>query len=543
MNNNKEDLFTCPNCGESFTLAQWVGHNQVVVNKFLATKANEIVKEKEKEIIKQKDAELESKIKSNEVTYKTQINQINLNNAKVINGLESAIKEKDIALKNLTDNQAREIATSKVKAENEFKDQINVLKQTIADLNNKLSTLEKDANTKLTNLTLQKNSEFESKMKTNEVTYKAQINQINIDNSKKISSLEGIIKEKDIALKNLTDNQVKEIEISKVKIENQYKDKLNYLNENITSLKNTLESTIAQKDSDKELTVAKLTQEYSDKLSKKNEEISTLKQLNSENRIIQNKTKGENWEREVENALCASFDYYDKIEKINNTVDAQKADYLQVVRDPNKNEIGRIVYEVKNAHWSDAWIPKLVQDAANSKAKYGILVTANFSDKFHLDVGFKKSDDYDNIWIADPLSFIFVAQIIRKMIEVENGFEVAKKKLTDNSNAQMYQEYMDTVDKLKDYMSFQLPNYIKSFKKELGDLEKIENSLNSNATKISKLRIKMEKDFNKEVKTYLEKISNQRVIFEEELDVKNKAGIPENNIINENSNNLNKDIN
>jgi len=530
MNNNKEDLFTCPNCGESFTLAQWVGHNQVVVNKYLAAKANEIVKEKEKEIIKQKDAELESKMKSNEVTYKTQINQINLNNAKVINGLESTIKEKDIALKNLTDNQAREIATSKVKAENEFKDQINVLKQTIANLNNKLSTLEKDANAKLTNLTLQKDSELESKMKTNEVTYKAQINRINLDNSKKISSLEGIIKEKDIALKNLTDNQGKEIEISKVKIENQYKDKLNSLSENITSLKNTLESTIAQKDSDKELTVAKLTQEYSDKLFKKNEEISTLKQLNSENRIIQNKTKGENWEREVENALCASFDYYDKIEKINNTVDAQKADYLQVVRDPNKNEIGRIVYEVKNAHWSDAWIPKLVKDATNSKAKYGILVTANFSDKFHLDVGFKKSDDYDNIWIADPLSFIFVAQIIRKMIEVENGFEVAKKKLTDNSNDQMYKEYVGIVDKLKDYMSFQLPNYIKSFKKELSDLEKIENSLNSNATKISKLRIKMEKDFNKEVKTYLEKISNQRVVFEEDLDIKSTIGIPENNI-------------
>jgi DNA repair exonuclease SbcCD ATPase subunit len=233
-------------------------------------------------------------MKSNEVTYKTQINQLNLDNAKIINGLESAIKEKDIALKNLTDNQAREIATSKVKAENEFKDQINALNQTIADLNNKLSALEKDANARLTNLTLQKNSELESKIKTNEVTYKAQINQINLNNAKVITGLESTIKEKDIALKNLTDNQVKEIEISKVKIENQYKDKLNALNENITSLKNTLESTIAQKDSDKELTVAKLTQEYSDKLSKKNEEISTLKQLNSENRIIQNKTKGEN---------------------------------------------------------------------------------------------------------------------------------------------------------------------------------------------------------------------------------------------------------
>jgi recombinational DNA repair ATPase RecF len=135
-----------------------------------------------------------------------------------------------------------------------------------------------------------------------------------------------------------------------------------------------------------------------------------------------------------------------------------------------------------------------------------------------------------------------VAQIIRKMIEVENGFEVAKKKLTDNSNAQMYQEYMDTVDKLKDYMSFQLPNYIKSFKKELSDLEKIENSLNSNATKISKLRIKMEKDFNKEVKTYLEKISNQRVVFEEELDVKSTAGIPENNSTNSEINSPNKQI-
>jgi len=51
----------------------------------------------------------------------------------------------------------------------------------------------------------------------------------------------------------------------------------------------------------------------------------------------------------VENELYRSFGYIDKIEKITKSIDAQKADYLQIVRDSNGNELGKIVYEVKNA--------------------------------------------------------------------------------------------------------------------------------------------------------------------------------------------------
>jgi len=65
-------------------------------------------------------------------------------------------------------------------------------------------------------------------------------------------------------------------------------------------------------------------------------------------------------------------------------------------------------------------------------------------------------------------------------------------------------------------MSFDLPRFIKSFKKQIHDLESVENSLNRDVTKISKVREVLERKFNREVKDRLEKISNTRVNFESE---------------------------
>jgi hypothetical protein len=122
-----------------------------------------------------------------------------------------------------------------------------------------------------------------------------------------------------------------------------------------------------------------------------------------------------------------------------------------------------------------------------------------------------------------------VAQIIRKLIEVENNFDAAKKQLTANSDKEMYGKYIDTVNELEEYMTYELPKFIKSFNKQVSDLEAVENSLNKNVAKISKVKDVLSKKFNKEVKERLEKITDKRVIFEEDLDVKTTAGVPEDN--------------
>jgi hypothetical protein len=76
-------------------------------------------------------------------------------------------------------------------------------------------------------------------------------------------------------------------------------------------------------------------------------EIEDLKIANAQNKILQSKRKGENFEHEVEGDLRKAFGDRDVIEKI--TTGDKKADYLQSVVDPFGNDIGKIMYEVKNA--------------------------------------------------------------------------------------------------------------------------------------------------------------------------------------------------
>jgi len=474
------------------------------VNEYIAQRVNQALKIKEQEIASLKDAELKSAVQKSEIKYKDQINELN---------------------------------------------------NMIAELNNSLDNVKKEAINKLKELTIQKDSEKNlsiEKIKSSiandkqiqEIEFQKKLSAIQLKNATDLNALNGLLKEKQNQIDTLTKHQELEIASSINKVQLQYKDQINNLqntitelNGNIISVKKEANSKINEltikKDSEKNLSIEKMTTAYEAKIasikSSAQEEINELKVKNAENRILQSKTKGENWENEVENELRASFGYIDKIEKITKSTDAQKADYLQIVRNSQGQEIGKLVYEVKNARWSDSWIPKLVQDVANNKTKYGILVTSSFSEKFHLDVGFVKSPDYENIWIADPWSFIFVAQIIRKLIEVENNFDAAKKQLTANSDKEMYGKYIDTVNELEEYMTYELPKFIKSFNKQVSDLEAVENSLNKNVAKISKVKDVLSKKFNKEVKERLEKITDKRVIFEEDLDVKTTAGVPEDN--------------
>ena len=125
----------------------------------------------------------------------------------------------------------------------------------------------------------------------------------------------------------------------------EFKDLLNQKETEISKVKNTLESFEISKQSalieQKDL----LTQKHLGEVKQLTEKIVELEKANLLNKVIQNKTKGENFEHEVEGELRKVF-FEDIISKI--TSQQKKADYLQIVRE-NNLEIGRIVYEVKNA--------------------------------------------------------------------------------------------------------------------------------------------------------------------------------------------------
>ncbi|WP_339033506.1 DUF2130 domain-containing protein [Spiroplasma endosymbiont of Cantharis rufa] len=156
---------------------------------------------------------------------------------------------------------------------------------------------------------------------------------------------------------------------------------------------------------------------YEEVISLKEKEITDLKVANATNRILNNKTKGENWENEVELELrkLASLTG-DEINKITRT--GTKADFLQIVRE-KELDLGKIVFECKNGEWKDSWEPKLTEDMAKEGANYAVLVATSTNEKFK--VPFLVSQKNKNILIADPDSFVFVSSMVRKLILIESN--------------------------------------------------------------------------------------------------------------------------
>ncbi len=85
-------------------------------------------------------------------------------------------------------------------------------------------------------------------------------------------------------------------------------------------------------------------------------------------------TQGEVFELELEKILRNEFPA-DLIKEVPKGI--RGADLIQVVIDKFGRTCGSIIWEVKNAKWSDSWISKLKEDQRLAKANISILVTAN----------------------------------------------------------------------------------------------------------------------------------------------------------------------
>ncbi|WP_338984433.1 DUF2130 domain-containing protein [Spiroplasma endosymbiont of Diplazon laetatorius] len=252
--------------------------------------------------------------------------------------------------------------------------------------------IERDIEQKLTQI-LKK--EFELKMDSEK-------KQVELNKQSEISELEKTIAKlkSDISNSDLINSQ--KLETLKIQLESNNKLLLNQLE---LELKTKYESVISTKEA----------------------EITDLKVANATNRILNNKTKGENWENEVELELRKiASSTGDEVNKITRT--GTKADFLQIVKDKDK-DLGKIVFECKNGEWKDTWEPKLTEDMAKEGANYAILVATSTSEKFK--VPFLVSQRNKNILIADPDSFVFVCSMVRKLILIESNL----RDKTDNNES------------------------------------------------------------------------------------------------------------
>lgn len=115
-------------------------------------------------------------------------------------------------------------------------------------------------------------------------------------------------------------------------------------------------------------------------------------------------TQGETLELEVENRLKSEFpgDTISEVKK-----GQRGADITHKVFDKYGRPCGTLLWESKNAQWSDGWIAKLKEDQREAKADLAILVSVNIPP----DV---ENFSYKNgIWVCDRNHYIALAWALR----------------------------------------------------------------------------------------------------------------------------------
>jgi hypothetical protein len=133
----------------------------------------------------------------------------------------------------------------------------------------------------------------------------------------------------------------------------------------------------------------------------------TLKEVEDLKRKLQQgsqQTQGEALELLLEDMLKKEFpdDQIIEVKK-----GERGADITQVVVDKLGRECGTILWESKNAQWSDTWAKKLKEDQRAAKADLAVLVSA------HLPKGTENFVYLEGIWITTPTLAVCLAYALR----------------------------------------------------------------------------------------------------------------------------------
>lgn len=115
-------------------------------------------------------------------------------------------------------------------------------------------------------------------------------------------------------------------------------------------------------------------------------------------------TQGEALELKLEKDLIENF----PLDSITEVKKGQRgADLLQMVTDKLGRKSGSILWECKNAQWSDGWIAKLKEDQRQSRADISVLVSVNLPE----DV--KDFIYRDGVWIVSASNYVGLAFALR----------------------------------------------------------------------------------------------------------------------------------
>jgi hypothetical protein len=181
---------------------------------------------------------------------------------------------------------------------------------------------------------------------------------------------------------------------------------------------------LREKDEDREIEMKKKLLEEEDKIKfevrKKSEEEHELKDMEKDKKLTDalkqiedlktriqqgsQQTQGETLEMELESKLHAEFpsDIITEVKK-----GQRGADISQEVIDKLGRSSGVILWESKNAQWSDGWIGKLKEDQRQAKADLAVLVSIDLPDK-------TETFTYkDGVWITSYKAYLALATSLR----------------------------------------------------------------------------------------------------------------------------------
>lgn len=214
-----------------------------------------------------------------------------------------------------------------------------------------------------------------------------------------------------------------EIEEIKRKSEKEAKERIEKLTNQISELLDEIKI-LRQKDEEREITMKKKLMDEEEKIKievrQKADEDHKLKDLEKDSKLQQaldqieslktkiqqgsQQTQGETLELELESKLRSEFptDIISEVKK-----GQRGADVDHEVVDKLGRKCGKILWESKNAEWSNGWLSKLKEDQRQAKADLAVLVTVNLPD------GVDSFAYRDGVWIVSWKHFIPLSWSLR----------------------------------------------------------------------------------------------------------------------------------
>ncbi|MEK7565922.1 MAG: DUF2130 domain-containing protein [Patescibacteria group bacterium] len=179
-------------------------------------------------------------------------------------------------------------------------------------------------------------------------------------------------------------------------------------------------------------------EENSLEIKKKEKELDDMRKQIAELKLQQGsqQLQGEVLELEIEEVLIKEFPN-DEIKPVPKGV--RGADVIQIVHDKNGRSCGTILWESKNAKWTDSWLAKLREDQRLVTADIAVLVSVNLPSNINSGFSYK-----EGIWITNRTSFVSLASALR--INLYQIFTTKLSAVGKNEKMEILYQYLTGIE-------------------------------------------------------------------------------------------------